>query len=803
MERIHLFGIRHHGPGSTRSLLAALETLQPDLLLIEGPPEASGVLALALHEAMRPPVALLIYCPENPALSAYYPFADFSPEWQAVRYGLRHQLEVRLMDLPQANQMAISKEIAEQEERTRAEFEEKLRAEPSEENQIEVDLADEFIETEAPANPPGLNLSDPLRLLAEAAGYSESEQWWDHLVESRRSPADLFTAIQEAMTALRETVPAEQHPIAARREAAMRDCLREGLSQGYQRIAVVCGAWHVPALADLSHKKEDAALLKGMPKLKVEATWVPWTFSRLTRRSGYGAGIDSPGWYNHLWETESSTSERWMIRVARLLRAEDLDVSPASIIDAVRLADALAALRGRPLPGLPELNEAALTTLCFANPLPMRLIEEKLVVGTEIGSVPAETPQAPLMRDFEREVKRLRLPIEDIERVLDLDLRKPTDLARSHLLHRLSLLEILWARNSDATLQATGRGRSGTFHEIWRLKWLPDLALQLIDAGQWGNTIASAAEAKVTTRASKADSLIQLTGLVEDVLLADLPEAVEQVMTCLQALAAVSSDIPHLMDALPPLTSVLRYGNVRKTDTRMVGQVVDGLAVRVFIGLAGACTALNDDAAGEMFERLLKVDEAFSRMEDIAAEQSETEPKDRLDYRREWLQVLERLAGQSSLHGVIAGRACRILLDRGVFSVDDAGRRLGIGLSTAAEPTLAAAWVDGFLRGSGQMLVHDNGLLGLIDAWMCSLPPDAFPRLLPLLRRTFSTFARPVRRNIGEKIRLSGSGANPTGAAAAASRDFDPARADAILPVVARLLGLQINPAHPRDDERN
>ena len=31
----HFFGIRHHGPGSARSLLAALRRLQPDLLLME------------------------------------------------------------------------------------------------------------------------------------------------------------------------------------------------------------------------------------------------------------------------------------------------------------------------------------------------------------------------------------------------------------------------------------------------------------------------------------------------------------------------------------------------------------------------------------------------------------------------------------------------------------------------------------------------------------------------------------------------------------------------------------------------
>lgn len=78
---VHLFGIRHHGPGCARSLVKALEELQPDCLLIEGPPEADDLLALADAEGMEPPVALLLYAPEAPKYAVFYPFAEFSPEW--------------------------------------------------------------------------------------------------------------------------------------------------------------------------------------------------------------------------------------------------------------------------------------------------------------------------------------------------------------------------------------------------------------------------------------------------------------------------------------------------------------------------------------------------------------------------------------------------------------------------------------------------------------------------------------------------------------------------------------------------
>src|SRR5262245_44669350 len=105
-----LFGIRHHGPGSARSLRRALEALRPDVLLVEGPPDAAEVLPLLAHPAMQPPVALLLYVPETPRRAVYYPFALFSPEWQAIHYALSHDIPVRFMDLPQAHQLALDAE---------------------------------------------------------------------------------------------------------------------------------------------------------------------------------------------------------------------------------------------------------------------------------------------------------------------------------------------------------------------------------------------------------------------------------------------------------------------------------------------------------------------------------------------------------------------------------------------------------------------------------------------------------------------------------------------------------------------
>ncbi len=136
----------------------------------------------------------------------------------------------------------------------------------------------------------------------------------------------------------------------------MRTGIRAAVRAGHERIAVVCGAWHAPALTELPSARADADLLRGLPTVKTRATWVPWTAQRLTQASGYGAGVASPGWYAHLWEVPDRVTERWVVKAAGLLREADMPASTAAALESVRLAEALAAVRGRSLPGLAELH---------------------------------------------------------------------------------------------------------------------------------------------------------------------------------------------------------------------------------------------------------------------------------------------------------------------------------------------------------------------------------------------------------------------------------------------------------------
>ena len=735
---IEVFGVRHHGPGSARSLRDALAELGPDIVLVEGPPEAGGLVELAGDPQMRPPVALLAYVPGQPETAAFWPFAVFSPEWQAIRYALHAGLPVRFCDLPAAHLLAMAGR----------------EAEPRD---------------------------DPIGDLALAAGYDDPERWWEDVIEHVPGPSSVFEAIAEAIGILRAEED-EPGPHDAIREAYMRKILRKTVRDGYERIAVVCGAWHVPALQRLPPAAADERLLRGLPKAKATSlTWVPWTYGRLAYTSGYGAGVRSPGWYDHLFSSSGQPVERWLAKAAAVLRDQGIPASTVHVIESVRLAQTLAVLRGRPLAGLEEVTEAARAVLCEGSDLLAELIQRHLVVGERLGAVPDATPMVPLQRDLRDQRRSLRLRPEAAPRDCHLDLRKPTDLARSHLLHRLALLDVPWGVPQESRTQ-----NIGTFRETWQLTWRPELDVALIEASMWGSTVAAAAAQRARSLASGATALEELARLAERCLLGDLGDALPEVLAAVRDRAALEGDVTHLMAAVPALVRAARYGDVRGTDPGRLGEVAVEMITRICAGLPAVLASLDEEAERVMRDRVDAVNAATALLADGPS-------------RARWLATVARLASADRCPPLISGRLTRLLLDAGQLTADDAGIAMSRELSAAAPAAAAAGWAEGFLAGSGLLLVHDDKLLNLTDGWLAGLSPDGFAAVLPALRRTFGGFATPERRAIGEQAaRLDGSGRPPVRVRTAGD-DLDQDRAAIAVRAVAAILGLPAAAAAARE----
>lgn len=738
-DRLRVLGVRHHGPGSARAVRRVLEEFRPEVVLIEGPPEADGLVGLLADESLVPPVALLAYATENPGIASFWPLAVFSPEWQAMRWAVDAGVPVRFCDLPAAAVLAAGRN-------------------ESPENEPEGLFDDK-------PGLPGEVRTDPIAVLARTAGYDDPERWWDDVMELR-SDGDPFDAVAEAMAALRSEDTRRRGRVEElteqRREAHMRKILRAELRQG-RRVAVVCGAWHAPALAGkLPPVSADNAVLKGLPKRKVALTWVPWTHSRLAFTSGYGAGVDSPGWYHHLFTAPDHVVARWLTDVARVLRRHDLAVSAAHVVEAVRLAETLAALRNRPLAGLAEVTDATLAVLCDGSRVALELVTREAVVGERLGTVPESAPGVPIDADLRATARRLRLKFDAIPKELTLDLRRETDRDRSRLLQRLAILGVDWGTEREV-------GTIGTFKEGWELAWEPELAVRIIEASLWGTTVEGAATAKLLDRTG---TLAEVTAAVEAALRAELSDALPGLLRALDARAAGDADVDHLLEAFPALARAQRYGDVRGTDTTALAGVTDALLARICAGLPPIAGNLGPDAAADLVRRIEAVQTALPLLADPDATST-------------WRATLAGLANRADVRGLLGGRLVRLLTDSGELDEAESALRLSRALS-GGDTADQARWIEGFLAGGALLLIHDDRLLEVLDDWVCTLDGEVFVEVLPLLRRTFGDFQPAERRVLAGSVRQLPSGAGPP---ASAPDGADLMRAAAALATLDQIIG--------------
>ena len=710
-----VYGIRHHGPGSASALQVALRKQQPDCIIIEGPSDAASCIPIVADSKLRPPVAILVYRKKEISTAAYFPFTAYSPEWLALKYGQRHEVETRFMDLPQA-----------------------LQFELTDRKQKGIQASLFSAQFNAPLDVRKL-ASDPMRFIAKLAGYDDVERWWEVTFEHASTSEELFPIISQMIHELRSAQP-KQSLETTFREAYMRSQIHQSIKDGFKNIAVVCGAWHLPALEDLSlfPAREDKKLLRGLKtKLKTEAIWIPWSYERMTRGQ-YGAGVTSPAWYELLFKKKDQAAIYWMANVATLLRKKDYIVSSSATIEAIRLANTLTTMRGLAIPGLKELQNAAISVICNGETAPMELIAQKLIVGNKVGRVPDSQITSPLQKNLVARIKKARLTKffnSSEPATKKLDLRVPSNMDASTLLHQMLLLEIPWGKKNKGP-----KGQTGSFAEYWRLKWRPDYMIRVIDAGMWGKTIENAASAKALHQLQEFEKPEDIAHLLTLCLNSNLKETSIKVIDKLEDAAALSSDVFGLMETLPPIFQVLKYGTTRNVPVDALQLFVEQISPRIFTMLQGACTGKNDEAARNIYQQIITFHQGITSWNDV-------------DLVNGWFQALTKVMHGAGVPHFLSGALLRLLFDKGRVQYDEIVMRMSYALSERREPIQSVNWLEGFLIGSGLIFVYHQKLWGLVNQWVKDLPEDRFHETLPLLRRAFANYQPAERRKLLRKVK--------------------------------------------------
>ena len=733
-KTIHYFGIRHHGPGSTQRLLTALNKLQPRQVLIEGPADCGELISMLAHQQMQPPVALLAYATVDPSCSLFFPFAEYSPEYQACRWAIDNGADVQFIDLPASVRLAQQLEAKTTEE------------EPQDD--IELSAEDSQLESESEPSHEQAELTrlafDPIGVLAELAGYEDGESWWNDLIEQNQEEDEtaIFTMVEVAMAALREKLSAAEKINVSdiQREAFMRLEIAKQSKSIDGSVAVVCGAWHVPALKEKHAAKADREILKQLPKKlppsKLKSTWIPWTSPRLASASGYGAGVSSPMWYQHLWEhrDDKALTEHWLGKVTHALRASGQVVSTASVIEAVRLSQSLASVRERPNPGFEEIREAAVACLCFGEPIVWQQLENDLLLGNMVGRIPDDAALVPLLEDLQNQQKKTKLKPEALDKEISLDLRSDIGLAKSILLHRLLVLEVPWGRMADVG------GSRGTFRERWVLSWQPEYAVKLVENLVYGSTLEQAANNKLAESLNVETDLAKLAEAVLLSLESQLVFAAETGIARLSERAAHTSDALEILEALPPLVRTQRYGTARDLSLDHIVALLERLAIQAAIALPYASRQLNTEESVHFCRSL---SQAHQSLELAELEES---------IMNEWWQALASVVDNSASSFQVAGLCARLLYTAKKLDQEAIQGLLQKNLSPAIPVADAAQFFEGFFAEAAQRLQYDTVLLETVERWILQLEESVFVECLPLFRRVFSSLDAVERKRLMDTI---------------------------------------------------
>ncbi|MBR1852549.1 MAG: hypothetical protein IJ794_05280 [Lachnospiraceae bacterium] len=769
---IKYFGIRHLSPVCAYFLREFLQRENPELLLVEGPSDLDDLMDGLVSKEAQLPAAILAYTKEAPIETVLYPFAEFSPEYQAILWAKENDREVRFCDLPSGVSLAHYRRMRE-------------LAEVAENADDAKDVEDAKV-VEA------RSVYEQIEVITGV----EHDAFWEYTFEQCADEADLVEAMAKYGAYLREF--SERDPEGketsslphslVKKEAAVHEALRESCMRWMiaeaaaknpaQKIVVVTGAYHTSAVQQPC-TDEDRARMERLQagKLQTEkpqagkhasdgflsaesrATLMPYSYYRLSEHSGYGAGAKSPFYYEILWRSRNAggsielAAVEYLTRLATYQRIHGNMASSAQVIEALRLAKELAAMHGGAFPALSDLRAAAVTCLGEGSFAQISLAVADTEIGTKIGKMPEGTVCTSVQDDFNRALKELKLEkyrsaeLQELELDLRENLRVKSeeaaflDLHRSFFLHRLAALKTGFAEKT------VRRQDNATWAEKWNLRWTPEVEIRIVEASLKGDTIEQAAAAVLGERLLAASTVKETTAILAVSLEAGLVQCVQDAIRAVQRQAAGNEALRDVGNALGDLSMIVRFGNIRRIDTSEMGPLMEKLFLKFCLNLSGEAVC-DEAAAKEMLP-------AFSTVWD-AVLIHEFLDRERL------VKAFRNLAEDDMANPLLSGFACGALTERGDLDAAQLYALMERHLAKGMPASDGAFWFEGFAERNHRALISRLGIWEHLAAYIAELDEEEFKAAVICLRRTFSTFTPAekldIAENICEVLGVSGTG---------------------------------------------
>lgn len=711
-QDVIIYGIRHLSAAGAFHLHQLLERIKPAMVLVEGPSDMTEQMVHIVSEDTKPPIAIMAYTKETPIKTILYPFAVYSPEYEAICWSYEHQVPCRFIDLPSGTFLAIRDMDLEQK---------------GEEN---------------------IN-SYVYEKLDELSGEESHEVFWERNLEHTRKEEDYFYGAREFGRQLRSLTETKSSSYAENlvREAYMRRQIEIAKKQVKGVIVVVTGAYHAEGLlgsSPIMTEEEE----KSLPFLESAITLMPYSYYRLSDRSGYGAGNKAPAYYELLYEglqknDISYAAYSYLSKIAAYQRNYGHMVSSAEVIEAVQLADSLAKLQNKNIPSLRDLTDAAVTCMGHGYFSEIALAVADTQIGTKIGSLPEGISRTSIQEDFYHFLKDLKLEKYKsvIAQDLQLDLREKLtvkseksaflDLNRSFFLHQLRVLNIHFAENRFVSQDRA------TWAEHWILRWTPEAEIEIVEAALKGETIEYAASYVLKERVENSTSISEIAAVIKDTSLCGMESSMIYATAVLQRLTTEAAAILDIAKTAKEISFVVRYGTIRQLNPEPLKPILEQLFLRGCLLLVGSCVCDNN-AAVQVIEAMEQLNEVSIAHDFLNNEQ--------------WIQTLHMTAQRDDLNTKASGYAMAILLERGEIEGEELGIEVERRLSKGVPADLGASWFEGLSLKNRYSLIARMSLWKKLSEYLDCLEEDEFKRALVFLRRAFADFNAKEKNDIAENL---------------------------------------------------
>ena len=712
LDEVKYFGVRHMSPGASWHLKNFLDENRPELILVEGFSDAGGVIPFLTDPDLKPPVAVLAYSKTLPLRTLIYPLALYSPEFQAFKWAAENKAASAFIDLPAGVFMGLS------------------------EKQFRGGRESLYF-----------NIHEEV---AGAAGEDDFDSHWERTYEH----IDLKGAFSKMVLELGETMrlleSRDRDYFRAEnmvREAYMRKKIASYIAQGVkaQNIAVIAGAYHVPSFRASEHimtDREEAAL----KCIECSLTLMPYSYSRLSTQSGYGAGNRAPAYFEMLWELLekgelADLPAVYLGRLSEMLRQKGFSVSAAHVIEAVRLSQSLASLKEGRFPVLSDLKDAAETVIGEGGKHFLEQCMYELEVGRKFGKVPENSLKTSIQEDFMRNMKELKLERyrQNISQNLKLDLREKlsvksakaafSGLNRSAFLHRLNLLNIPFGQVGESDRE---------WVENWHLNWLPESETALVEAVLLGETVKIAAAVKLNREIQDCQDVKTAALLVKKACKCALTKELSKARSLLQNLAADSSDFLSLAQTCFELSELIRFGSVRQLDTKDFIPLLKEIFAEAVLQMQFSANC-DSESLKNIFAAVDSLNLTASGAGEIVdCELFENE--------------LKSICFRDDLNPSLSGYATALLLEKNILSDQELLREFCRRISPGIDADIGAGWFEGFAVRNRMLLIWKKNLWDHLSLYIDSLDEEQFKRALVFLRRTFADFAASEIKEIAVAV---------------------------------------------------